>query len=368
MGQIIFHGKESYKKLGLIFEEISPIKIFLVGNGAERFKPIKDIIEKSGIPYVGFNDFSPNPVYEDVKKGVMAFIGSGCDTIMAFGGGTTIDVAKCIKLFSGLDHTKNYLDQSFADTKIPLIAIPGTAGTGSESTTFAVLYQNGNKYSVAHESLLPNYVMLAHEVLETLPSYQKKCTLMDALCQGIESWWSVNSTEESKTYSKKAVEMIIKNMETYLDDNSDTAAEKVMLASNYAGRAINIAKTTAPHAMSYKLTSMYNIPHGHAVALCLPKVWKYMAENTEKYTDPRGPEYLTAIFNDISDALNYSSVKEAIDSFNRKLVDLKLTSPKIENENDLETLCGSVNLERLKNNPVRLDKNILLQLYKKMSS
>ena len=73
------------KKLGLIFEELSPKKIFLVGNGAERFQPVKKIMEESGIPYVGFNDFSPNPIYEDVKKGVMAFIGSGCDTIMAFG-------------------------------------------------------------------------------------------------------------------------------------------------------------------------------------------------------------------------------------------------------------------------------------------
>ncbi|NCU26085.1 iron-containing alcohol dehydrogenase family protein [Candidatus Nomurabacteria bacterium] len=364
MSQIIFNGKESYKKIDEIFAKLSPKKIFLVGNGAERFKPIKNILDSSGVPYVGFNDFTPNPQYEDVQKGITAFLGSGCDTIIAFGGGTTIDVAKCIKLFSGLDHGRNYLEQKYSDTKIPLIAIPGTAGTGSESTSFAVLYYNGDKYSVAHQSLLPDYAILVHETLKTLPLYQKKCTMMDALCQAIESWWSVNSTEESRSYSKKSVEMIVQNMSAYINDNSESAAETIMLASNYAGRAINIAKTTAAHAMSYKITSMYGLPHGHAVAVCLPKIWAYMISNMNKCSDKRGIEYLNGIFNDIAVTLGHSSPEKAVSEFEDLLDRLDLSSPKLKSEDDLNILCSSVNVERLSNNPVSMTEDVLLETYK----
>ncbi len=367
MEQTIYRGQECYKELINILLKLSPRKIFLVGNGVKRFKPIKDIVDSSGVPYVMFNDFKPNPIYEDVCKGVISFIESGCDVIIAFGGGTTIDVAKCIKLFSGLDHDRNYLEQKYSDTRIPLIAIPETAGTGSESTSFAVLYFDGDKHSVAHDSILPDYAILAHEALKTLPLYQKKCTMMDALCQAIEAWWSVNSTEGSWSYSKKSVELIIGNMNEYLDDSSEKAAESIMLASNYAGRAINIAKTTAAHAMSYKITSMYNLPHGHAVAICLPKVWRYMAENIDKCEDPRGTEYLAATFMDISNALECNSVEEAINWLESLLVHFELEKPKIYNKKDLEILSKSVNLERLRNNPVLLDNKILSDIYLKLS-
>ena len=366
MGQTIFHGKESYKKLNEILEKLSTKKIFLVGNGAERFKPIKEILDSSGVPHVGFNNFCPNPRYEDVKKGIIAFVGSGCDTIIAFGGGTTIDVAKCIKLFSSLDHDKNYLEQKYSDTQIPFIAIPGTAGTGSESTSFAVLYYKGDKYSLAHPSLLPDYAILSHEVLKTLPLYQKKCTIMDALCQAIESWWSVNSTEESRAYSQKSADMIVRKMDGYLFEGSDEAAEMVMLGSNYAGRAINIAKTTAAHAMSYKITSMYGLPHGHAVAICLPKVWSYMISNIDKCSDGRGKEYLNGIFSDIALALGSSSPQRAVAEFEALLARLDLPSPKLKNEEDLNFLFASVNVERLNNNPVSIDKDSLCKIYKKI--
>lgn len=368
MEQTIYRGQENYKELINILLKLSPRKIFLVGNGVKRFKPIKDIVDSSGVPYVMFNDFKPNPIYEDVCKGVASFIESGCDVIIAFGGGTTIDVAKCIKLFSGLDNDRNYLEQKYSDTGIPLIAIPETAGTGSESTSFAVLYFNGDKHSVAHDSILPDYAILAHEVLKTLPLYQKKCTMMDALCQAIEAWWSVNSTEESRSYSKKSVELIIENMNEYLDDSSEKAAESIMLASNYAGRAINIAKTTAAHAMSYKITSMYNLPHGHAVAICLPKVWSHMVSNIDKCSDARGKEYLSNVFKDIACTLGSSSPKEAVSWFEALLDTLDLSSPTLKNAEDMKILCSSVNIERLKNNSIFLNEESLFKLYKKILS
>ena len=220
--------------------------------------------------------FTPNPLYEDVCKGIKLFNAKGCDTIIAVGGGSSIDVAKCIKLYCKMSDDRLYLEQEYKDTGVKLIAIPTTAGTGSESTRYAVIYYDGKKQSVTHESIIPDVAILEPKVLKTLPLYQKKCTMMDALCQGIESWWSVNSTDESKEYSKIAVESIMKWWKEYIFENTDESAQHIMNAANYAGRAICITQTTAPHAFSYKITSLYGLPHGHAVAVCLPEIWTFI--------------------------------------------------------------------------------------------
>lgn len=260
----------------------------------------------------------------------------------------------------------NYLQQEYTDSGISLIAIPTTAGTGSESSRYAVIYYEGKKQSITHESILPNIVILDAELLQTLPLYQKKCTLLDALCQGIESWWSVNSTGESKEYSKVAVEDIMHNMELYLSDHENIeAAERIMTASNYAGRAINITQTTAPHAMSYKLTSLYRLPHGHAVAICMPKVWRYMLENENKVTDQRGNEYLCTVFQEISKSLGCESPEEVVGWFEKLLHKLEIKSP-LGTLAEVEILAGSVNPVRLKNNPVSINEEAFYKLYKQI--
>ena len=240
-----------------ILSEIKTQKFLLVCGKSFDLSKTKDVIEKLGIPYIRFSEFSSNPLYEDVVKGVSRFKEERCDTIVAVGGGSAIDVAKCIKLYSNMNEDICFLEQEYADSGVPIVAIPTTAGTGSESTRFAVIYYKGNKQSVAHESIVPDYAVLDSSLLKSLPVYQKKCTLMDALCQGIESWWSVNSTEESRLYSKKAVELILDNMAGYIEKNEESCAENILIASNYSGKAINITQTTAAHAMSYKITSMY---------------------------------------------------------------------------------------------------------------
>lgn len=97
---------------------------------------------------------------------------------------------------------------------------------------------------------------------------------------GIESWWSVNSTEESREYSRNALNILMFNMKNYLANKDDGNAE-MLVASNYARKAINITQTTAAHAMSYKLTLLYGIPHGRAVFLCLPSIKNNPLELTE---------------------------------------------------------------------------------------
>lgn len=346
-----------------IFLNVKVKKYLLVCDSCFEFLPIREELETISVPYIKFNHFTFNPLYEDVCKGVETFLAESCDAIVAVGGGSAIDVAKCIKLFCKMNPKECYLSQEYKDTGIPLIAVPTTAGTGSESTRYAVIYYNGEKQSVAHECIIPDYAILESKVLRTLPDYQKKSTLLDALCQAVESWWSVNSTEESMGYSKTAVELIMKYKNDYINKNSEEAAEKMMLAANYAGRAINITQTTAAHAMSYKLTSLYGIPHGHAVAVCLPEVWEYMLGHIEDCIDTRGGEYLSNVFEDIAKAMGQKDAESAIQCFRDILWDFIMPVPWYR-QKDLETLASSVNVTRLKNNPVALSEEVLYGLYK----
>ncbi len=310
----------------------------------ELFKDAKPLLvcdnafDSFGIEFpckvIRFNEFTSNPRYEDIQAGVELFKKYRCDFMIAIGGGSSIDTAKAIKYYSRAD--------------LPLMAVPTTSGTGSEATHFAVIYKNGEKQSIADEKLLPDYVVLQADLLRTLPLYQKKCTMLDALCQAMESWWSPKATPESIQYSKEAIHLILSSMESYLRNEAD-GNHNMLLASNLAGKAINITTTTAPHAMSYKLTSLYGLPHGHAVAICFPKVWRYMKN-----------------FGDIARALGQQNHEAAILFFEDMLKRLEILPPHNIQAADLDVLTHSVNAERLSNNPVPLSKDTIRNLYKEI--
>lgn len=357
--QTIFQGIEHLKEALQ-----GSTKVLLVCDSSFPFLSIKNEVESMSTPYVVFNDFTPNPLYEDVCKGVDLFNITKCDTILAVGGGSSLDVAKCIKLYCKMSKDKLYLDQEYKDTGVKLIAIPTTAGTGSESTRYAVIYYEGKKQSVTHNSIIPNYAILEPKVLKTLPLYQKKCTMLDALCQGIESWWSVNSTNESKGYSKIAVETIMKWWREYIHENTFESAKQIMHAANYAGRAICITQTTAPHAFSYKVTSLFNLPHGHAVAVCLPEIWNFMIDNQDSCVDIRGKGYLIKVFDQIAESMGGSTPYQAISLFRRMMSDMEMNNPVgINREKEIGILSSSVNPIRLKNNPVKLNEADIHSLY-----
>lgn len=347
-------------------------KLFLVVDSSFPFLNIKDTIEALDVEKVFFSDFTPNPLYEQVCQGIDLLKSEQCDAILAVGGGSAIDVAKCIKLavlakegsaaiIPPLVNTRVECD----GTRLPFIAIPTTAGTGSESTHNAVIYYEGAKQTVTNDGVLPDIAILEPKVLKTLPLYQKKCTMLDALCQGIESWWSVNSTEESYKYSRNAIELIMTNWRAYIFNNDLEAAANIMLGANYGGRAINITATTAAHAMSYKITSLYGLPHGHAVAVCLPEIWEYMLNHMDKCIDVRGSEYLVFIFSEIAKSMGTSDPTEAIALFRLMLEEMEIQNPVSGHRpSDINLLSLSVNPIRLKNNPVKLDERVLRQLYK----
>ena len=366
MIQIVIQSDAEYKALGEYLARSNMRRILVVcGKSCGRLRigqNLEGLATRIGSEFVRFSDFAPNPDYSSVVKGIDVFRTEGCDSILAIGGGSAMDTAKCIKLYATMPVDSDYIHEKIVPNAIPFVAVPTTAGTGSEATRYAVIYYNGEKQSVTDYSCIPSAVLFDPTVLESLPEYQRKATMMDAFCHAVESFWSVNSTDESREYSRKAIRLILENRDSYL--NNESAGNRNMLeAANIAGKAINISQTTAGHAMCYKLTSLYGIAHGHAAALCVSALWPYMVTHMGQCTDPRGTNHLASIFSDLAAAMGAEAPESAATKFGDFLDALRLDRPKIHSVEDFAVLKKSVNPVRLKNNPVKLDESAIDTLY-----
>lgn len=300
-------------------------KVLLVCDGSIRFlESLNKKLTNIKVPIVRFSDFQPNPFYESVVKGVKIFRAEACDSIIAVGGGSAIDVAKCIKLYSSLPgngEDGTWLKQKIISNNISFLAMPTTAGTGSETTKYAVIYYRGAKQSITSKKCIPETVLMDPSVLKTLPIYQKKSTMCDALCHAIESFWSVNSTDESKKFSRRAIIGVIEHMDGYLT-NTVKGNAGMLMAAHIAGQAINITQTTAGHAMCYKIASLFGLAHGHAAILCNRVLFSWMTENVHKCIDVRGQTYLAKTLDDIAQAMgcvNAIAGAEKLEEIFRKL-------------------------------------------------
>lgn len=336
--QTVLSSENGFQELNQYLEPFR--RVFLVCGSSARRLPVCARLEKLGrqgnLQLVSFGGFSPNPDWLDIENGTARFQAAGCDLIAAVGGGSAIDTAKCIRYNSG--------------SGVPLLAVPTTAGSGSEATHFAVAYREGVKESV--NCGLPDAVLLDPAALNTLPLYQRKATMLDALCHGIESFWSINATEESKAYSGQAIRQIMASYSGYLQNTAE--GNKGMLeAAHQAGKAINIAKTTAGHAMCYKLTGIYGLAHGHAAALCVASLWPYMLK------------YPKAAPAELAAAMGCGSLRESAERFQAILDRLELEVPSYT-ELELAELTASVNSDRLKNFPVPLQQEDIKALYRQI--
>lgn len=302
-----------------------------------------------------FSDFTPNPKFEEILNGVELFKRSACDVILSVGGGSSIDVAKCIKLFAAAKNVKEYPNCQYNYSNIKHIAVPTTAGTGSEATTFAVFYKDGIKESASHGMILPDAVVLDSSFLKDLPDYHKKSAMLDALAQAVESYTSRKAAKESMEYAVRAMNMILANREGYLRGDKE-CEEAMLLASDISGRAINLTKTTAPHAMSYKLTSLYGISHGHAVALCLIPCLKKLKEYAED------DDKISARLKGLAEALGCGSFDEFIEEISAVIQEAELPPVGILS-GDITELASFVNAERLGNNLVVFGHDELIQIY-----
>ena len=360
-------GFNSIERLEKILKKNNFRKIFLI-TGRKSFKNtdikkiIFDILEE--YDFYHFNDYTINPKVEDIKKGLDLFRKEKCDVIVAIGGGSVIDIGKCISLFS--TNQGNIEDFILKKVKIkqrgiPLIRIPTTAGSGSEATHFAVVYIGKIKYSLAEPKYMqPQFVIVDAQFTLSLPNNVSAVSGMDAFCQAIESYWNINSTRKSKKYAKKAIGLIINNILKVIKNPDKKSRFNMSLAANFAGKAINITKTTACHAISYPITSFFNVPHGHAVALSLPSMIVFNSEVSRKdILDPRGIKYVKKTMKEIISMIGATTFNEAKELITQLMEDIgletKLKNLGIKTEEDINLIIkNGFNPDRVKNNPRKL--------------
>lgn len=370
MPESYIFGAGKTKELSNLLEKYNSQKVFLItGKDSYVKSGAKFHLDKilSGKQVLRYSEFSQNPKIKDLFKGAEEFRSFLPDMIIAIGGGSVIDTAK---LLSVLPADKSKLEKIIKanlpvpERKIPFIAIPTTAGSGSEATHFAVVYQGLTKHSVCSNSLLPDYSILDPELTYSLSPELTAISAFDAFSQAIESYWAVGSTTESRQYAAESIKSIL-SIYNKLINSPDKETRSVMLkAAHLSGKAINISKTTGPHALSYPLTAGFNIPHGYAVILTLPAFFLYNA-NAPKEKMSNGLVYdehqkrikeLCALLDSLDPQRAAKKIKSMVEKagFLTKLSDLG-----IKDKDDLKVIIDNVNIERLGNNPVRVDREYL---------
>ena len=376
--QTEFIGKNSLKNIKKIISDLDAKKILLVtGKGSYK----KSGSEEKLIQYLGdavikrFFDFEPNPNIKDVLVGINIISSFKPDLVIAIGGGSVIDIAKLINIFAvHVAKEKEIYEfvnesSSVKQAGLPLIAIPTTSGTGSEATHFAVVYIGNKKYSFAHEYVLPNFSIIDPSLSYSNPAYIKACSGFDALSQAIESFWAVGSTEESRSYSREAIKIILSSIEMAVLESDKKSMDRMSLAANLAGKAINISKTTAAHAVSYPITKFLDIPHGHAVALTLGSFFVINSHYSEsQLNDSRGIEYFDNISKELLNLFDCSESEQVSQRLNQIManigLEVNLKSIFSKKNIDYELIKKEINLERLNNNPVKVNSSQIENLFK----
>jgi alcohol dehydrogenase len=353
---------------------LKKLKRLFIVTGKSSFKlsgaseKLKLVFMKYECSY--FSSFSTNPKYEEAISGIELYKKSNADVVIAIGGGSVIDMAKSIQfLATQKGNLKDRIIKTEFDdiaSNVPLVTIPTTAGTGSESTKFAVIYIDQTKYSIEHESILPNLAIIDSSLHVSLPQYMAACAGADALCQCMESIWSINSNNYSTSMAIEALRLIKDYLKPAILNKDINSLQRLAYAANLAGQAINITKTTAAHSVSYPITSYFNVPHGHAVALTILKFLKFNYEvGFSDCNDPRGPyyvkksiQYIVDIFGNGNIELAESKIKQLLTKIGLELSFAKLG---IKEDRDFEIIVSKgYTPNRMKNNPRKVaTKDIL---------
>ena len=370
MKQKIFFTQKLRDKLFGIVEKLKPKKILFVTANKSYLKSdiqslVNPIIKNYSIKR--FYGFDNNPKLRDVKKGIELLKDFKPDMIISIGGGSVIDMGKLINILSQNTNSSELIKNNIKlkKSKLKMVAIPTTSGTGSESTSFAVVYINNKKYSVSHKSMMPDYAFIDSNLSNSMSKRLRASSAFDAFSQSIESYWSINSTIKSKNISRKAITLIKNNIIASFKNSFDARAAMAR-AANLSGQAINITKTTAPHALSYKISSKYGLQHGHAVALTLGKFFIINAPKDDiNILDKRGHKYLLKTMKSLFKILEVTSAQEASAYWYNLMQRTGLESNVIKacslNKDGLKKIILSVDQFRLKNNPVKIDNTDLAQ-------
>lgn len=305
--QDITVGKGSLAKLPEIAKKLGYSHAFII-SGPHLAKmglveKAADYLKTVDIKTDAFTEIEANPSVATVEKATEKFKESGADFIVAFGGGSPMDVAKAVGVVAkyGGSITEYEGAHKVPGPIIPLIAIPTTAGTGSEVTAFSVITDHSRDYklTVFSYELLPAYAILDAELITTAPASVAAACGIDAFIHAEEAYISTAASPFSDAMAEKAMALIGKNIRRFVANRGDMeAAEAMMVGSLFAGIAFSFARLGNVHAMSHPVSAFFDVPHGVANAVLLPVVAEYNALADHG-------RYLT-IYNDISPVPAYA--------------------------------------------------------------
>ncbi len=252
---------------------------------------VLNVLKANDIAYEIFSQIQPNPTIENAQAGVECFKASGVDSIIAIGGGSSIDTAKAIAIIIANPEFADVRSlEGVAPTKnkcVPIIAVPTTAGTAAEVTINYVITdaQNNRKMVCVDVHDIPVVAVVDPDMMSTMPKSLTAATGMDALTHAIEGYITLGAWELSDMFHIKAIEIIAKHLRGAVD-NTDEGREGMALGQYVAGMGFSNVGLGIVHSMAHPLGALYDTPHGVANAIILPTVMEYNAEATgDKYRD-----------------------------------------------------------------------------------
>ncbi len=284
--QNIIVGKDSVSKLAQVVEKLGKKHAFLVSDPMlEKLGAVKkceDILTGAGLLVDTFTETEANPSVETVDKAVAEFKKKEADLIVALGGGSSMDVAKAVGVLAryGGSITEYEGADKVPGDIVPLIAVPTTAGTGSEVTAFSVITDHSRNYklTVFSYKLIPAYAILDPSFLTTAPASVAAACGIDAMIHALEAYISTDASPFSDAMAEKALQLIGKNIRPFVANRADEeAAVSMLTGSLFAGIAFSWARLGNVHAMSHPVSAYFNVPHGVANAVLLPTIVEYNA-------------------------------------------------------------------------------------------
>lgn len=362
-------GDGSITELPALVRELGATRVLLVcgrrsfeASGASRVLPALEDVSS----VTRWSDFHPNTDAQDLAGGLRILADCEPDLVVAVGGGTAMDLAKLLVAYAGLPAEELAATirrgEPITSRRVGLVLVPTTSGSGSEATHFAVVYVGVDKFSIAGPALHADAVVLDPQLSLSGSPYQRATSGIDAIAQAIESLWASAADDTSRGSARRALDLLLPAIVPYVRTPvpAPLVARDMTLGAHLAGRAIDISRTTAPHALSYGLTKHYGLPHGHAVGLTLGAcIAMHAAAGPDDLLEHVDPSAHAAAMVTILDRLGAEDAESAHRRFDHLMEQVGLT-PGLEQHGVVTgeqraELARGVNIERLGNNPVAFD-------------
>ena len=335
----------SCSELGNVFKKENSTSVLvvtdagIVKNGLTN--SLENVLKKNKIRYTVYDKTQPNPTVDNVEDALTLYNKNKCDTLIAIGGGSAMDCAKAVG--ARVAYPKKTVGQMGGILRVirrlpTLIAIPTTAGTGSETTLAAVITDSKthHKYALMSFPLIPHYAVLDAALTYTLPPHMTSTTGMDALTHAVEAYIGRSTSKETRGLALEATKLVFENVEkAYVNGNDHKARENMLHAAYKAGVAFSKSYVGYIHAVAHSLGGKYGTPHGLANAVIMPYVLESYGKSAHKKLHRLGVAAGVCSEND-SDEVGAKKFIEAIKALNAKMnIPDKITGIKMEDISEM---------------------------------